>query len=147
MVKYYDIPFEQIGGIKELWEKNRQYHENTSKHFKEIYQFIRFDEKAKSFSGFPKDKLKITVAEKDNQYVGYCISTIRGDKGEVESLHVDSESRRMGIGRELMNRHIKWLREKSSKVIGVTVSQENDSTISFYKKLGFYPNTLYMQMK
>ncbi len=39
------------------------------------------------------------------------------------------------------------LKENNCKVIGVTVSQENETTIGFYKKLGFYPNTLYMQQR
>jgi GNAT superfamily N-acetyltransferase len=46
-----------------------------------------------------------------------------------------------------MRRNIEWLKDKGCIVIGVTVSQENHSTISFYKKLGFYPNTVYMQLK
>ncbi len=42
---------------------------------------------------------------------------------------------------------MEWLKENNCKVIGVTVSQENETTIGFYKKLGFYPNTLYMQQR
>ncbi len=42
---------------------------------------------------------------------------------------------------------MEWLKENNCKVIGVTVSQENETTIGFYKKLGFYSNTLYMQQR
>jgi len=48
---------------------------------------------------------------------------------------------------KIASKHIEWMREMNCKVIGVTVSQENESTIYFYRKLGFYPNTLYMQQK
>ncbi|CAH2213497.1 GNAT family N-acetyltransferase [Tepidibacter aestuarii] len=147
MVEFYDISFDKIGVIKNLWEENRQYHENTSEYFKELYHSISFDQRVKAFSILPNDMLKITVSKKEDEYIGYCISTINGSKGEVESLHVNADSRRNGIGQELMNRHIEWIREKGCIVIGVTVSQENKSTISFYEKLGFYPNTLYMQLK
>lgn len=147
MIEYYDIPFDNIGVIKNLWEKNRQYHESTSEYFKELYHSIKFDEKVKTFASLSKDMMKITVAKNDNEYIGYCISTVRDGKGEVESLHIDAKSRRKGIGQELMDKHIEWLRKKDCHIIGVTVSQENESTISFYKKLGFYPNTMYMQLK
>ncbi|MFT9496543.1 GNAT family N-acetyltransferase [Anaerosolibacter sp.] len=137
MVEFYDISFDKIEVIKNLWEENRQYHENTSEYFKELYHSISFDQKVKALSLLPQGMLKITIAKNEDKYIGYCISAINGGKGEVESLHVDAGSRRNGIGHELMKRHIEWLREKGCIIIGVTVSQENESTISFYKKLRF----------
>ena len=62
-------------------------------------------------------------------------------------MHVNETNRGSGIGKKLVSKHIEWMKEKNCKEIGVTVSQENEHTIGFYKKLGFYPNTLYMQMK
>ncbi len=147
MVKIFDINYDEINIIKNLWEKNRQYHEVNSEHFKDLYHSIDFDERMKAFDVFDKDTMVITVAQNDDKYIGYCISTINDGKGEIDSLHVDKTCRGNGIGKELMIKHIEWMKEKNCKVIGVTVSQENESTILFYKKLGFYPNTLYMQLK
>ncbi|MCK4257380.1 MAG: GNAT family N-acetyltransferase [Halanaerobiales bacterium] len=147
MNEIFDISYEEIEVIKNLWEKNRQYHENSSEYFKESYRFISFDQRTKAFSVFNKETMKITVAKSNDDYIGYCISTIIEEKGELESLHVDETSRGNGIGKKLVIKHIEWMKEKNCKVIGVTVSQENESTIWFYKKLGFYPNTLYMQLK
>lgn len=147
MCEIFDISYVGIEAIKELWEKNRLYHENTSEYFKESYRSISFDDRIKAFSGFDNDSIKITVAKSDGKYIGYCISTIVNDKGELESLHVDEANRRNGIGRKLVMRHLEWMKEKNCKVIGVTVSQENEPTIMFYRKLGFYPNTVYMQQK
>jgi ribosomal protein S18 acetylase RimI-like enzyme len=87
------------------------------------------------------------VAKSNNSYIGYCISTIIDGKGELESLHVIETHRGSGIGKTLVIKHIEWMKEKNCKVIGVAVSQENESTIGFYRKLGFYPKTLYMQLK
>lgn len=147
MLQIFDILYDDIGVIRELWEKNRLYHENTSEHFKESYHFINFDERMKAFDLNDKETLKITVAKKNDKYIGYCISTIINDVGELQSLHIDESFRGNGAGMQLVTKHIEWLKEKHCKTIGVTVSQENHNTIMFYKRLGFFPNTLYMEMK
>jgi ribosomal protein S18 acetylase RimI-like enzyme len=144
MNEIFDISYDEVEIIKNLWEKNRQYHENTSEYFKESYRFISFEERIKAFEN---QTIKITVAKSDDGYIGYCISTIIDGKGEIDSLHVDEYNRGNGIGKELVIKHMEWLKENNCKVIGVTVSQENETTIGFYKKLGFYPNTLYMQQR
>lgn len=144
-MEIFDISYDKVEIIRELWEKNRQYHERTSEFFKESYRFLCFEDRIKAFSTLNKDEIKITVAKINDQYVGYCLSTAVKGKGELESMHVDETMRGKGIGTELAIRHLQWMREKNCDVIGVTVSQENKSTIAFYSKLGFYPNTLYMQ--
>jgi len=143
----FDISYDEIDIIKNLWEKNRLYHANSSEYFKELYRNISFDQRIKALGVFNEETMKITVAKSNNEYIGYCISTIIDGKGELQSLHVDEANRGKGIGKELSIKHIEWMKEKNCQVIGVTVSQENESTISFYKMLGFYPNTLYMQLK
>ena len=147
MIETLDIPYDEVGVIKDLWDKNRLYHENSSEHFKELYRTMSFEERIKAFSVFSEEAIKITVAKDADDYVGYCISTIMDGKGEMQSLHVDEARRGNGIGKELVHRHLEWMKENNCEVIGVTVSQENKSTIGFYRKLGFYPNTLYMQQK
>jgi ribosomal protein S18 acetylase RimI-like enzyme len=147
MIEIFDISYEHIEVIKNLWEKNRKYHEDNSEYFKESYRLVNFEDRMKAFSRFNKDTMKITVAKENDEYIGYCISTISNGKGEVDSLHVDKANRGNGIGKNLVTIHLEWMKEKNCKVIGVTVSQENEATIGFYKNLGFYPNTLYMEQK
>lgn len=147
MSEIFDISFDEIDVVKNLWEKNRQYHEKSSEHFKEVYRDISFDHIIKALEGLDNEFLKITVVKSSDEYIGYCISTIIDEKGELKSLHVDETCRGNGIGKKIVDKHIEWMKEKKCRVIGVTVSQENESTIWFYKKLGFYPNTLYMQLK
>lgn len=147
MIELIDIPYEEVGIIKDLWEKNRKYHENISEYFGETYRFMSFDERIKAFGIFNDETMKITVARDNDEYIGYCISTAVDGKGEIESIHVDEHSRGNGIGKKLVQSHLDWMNERGCKVIGVTVSQENEATIGFYRKRGFYPNTLYMQQK
>ena len=108
---------------------------------------MNFDQRIKAFSVFDKETMKITIAISNDKYIGYCISTAIDGKGELESMHVDESCRGNGVGKRLAQRHLEWMKEKDCNVIGVTVSQENEPTIGFYKKLGFFPNTLYMQQK
>lgn len=145
MYEFFDIKYNEISIIKELWEKNRQYHEDTSEYFGQLYHSINFEDRIKIFAGFNEDTLKITVAKENGEYVGYCISTIVEGSGELESIHVSASKRGKGIGKELAIKHINWMKKNNCKVITVTVSQENKNTVHFYKSLGFYPNTLYMQ--
>lgn len=147
MNNIFDITYDEIEVIKDLWEKNRQYHENSSEYFKESYRSMNFEERIKAFAVFNKDTMKISVAKRNDEYIGYCISTAIDGTGEIQSLHVDETYRGNGIGKKLVDKHIEWMNEKHCKVIGVTVSQENESTIRFYAQFGFFPNTLYMQRK
>jgi len=143
--KINDISIKEISLIKNLWEKNRAYHEETSAYFSQAYQGLCFEDRMKKFDDYSEDTYKISLCKIDEAIVGYCISTISDGIGEVDSIHVESSLRGNGIGYKLVERHLKWMKETKCKSIGVTVSQENETTIGFYKKLGFYPNTLYMQ--
>ena len=97
MIELIDIEYKEIDTIKELWEKNREYHENSSEHFGELYRSLNFDERIKAFSVFDGDTMNITVAKKDGKYIGYCISTAVDGKGEVESIHVAESCRGGGV--------------------------------------------------
>ena len=147
MYKIFDISPEEVEVIGELWEKNRLYHQELSRHFKEVYNSITFDDRIGSLKDLDKENVKITVAQKDDRYIGYCISRVAEENGELESLHVDRSSRGTGVGRTLSASHIKWMREKGCRSISLKVDHENKGAISFYRKLGFYPNTLDLQLK
>lgn len=149
MVCLRDISFSQVSIIKDLWEKNRKYHENLSEFFGDLYSDLVFEERINSFSTFDKDHIKITLAEDtlNRNILGYCISTFEGIEGETQSLHVAEEIRGSGIGKSLMDSHIKWLKNNGCKDITITVASENTNTIEFYKTLGFKANTLEMRLK
>ncbi len=144
-----DIPFSQVSIIKDLWEKNRKYHENISEYFGDIYSDLIFEERINSFSIYDKDHIKISIAENSSngKLLGYCISTFKEDDGETHSLHVDETARNSGIGKKLMENHVNWLQSNGCKSISITVAVENAKTIEFYKSLGFKSNTLEMKKR
>lgn len=149
MINYRDIKFNEISIIKELWERNRKYHENISENFGSLYSNLIFEDRINSFSSFDENHIKITIAENkdDGKLLGYCISTFEGSRGEPQTLHVLKDARGNGIGRKLMEDHLKWLKVNGCSEITITVSYENYNTIEFYKSLGFSPNTIEMRMK
>lgn len=147
MICCRDIPFNEISIIKELWEKNREYHENISENFGNLYADLVFEERMNHFSSFDNEHLKITAAqESENNILGYAISTFEENEGCIHSLHVAENYRGSGIGKELMNSHIDWLKENGCKDISITVAVENLNTIEFYKSLGFKENTIEMRL-
>ena len=146
-MKYQDIGFEKISLIKNVWEKNRDYHRDISEHFSNDYVGLHFEERMQFLGDIDKENVKITIAEKNNEVFGYCISCCEAHKGELLSLHVLESERSKGIGKELSKTHLDWLKSKKCSEIQVVVSQENNNTIRFYKDLGFLANTIQMKLK
>lgn len=142
---YWDIGVDELHLIRDLWEQNRLYHEQTSEFFGPAYQQVRFEDRMRKFRALGDTLVRVTICRSDARVVGYCLSTAVDGVGELESIHVAHALRGSGIGQALAMRHLQWMREKGCQSIGVTVSQENRNTIRFYRKLGFYPNTLYLQ--
>lgn len=149
MVCYKDIQFGQISIIKDLWEKNREYHENLSEHFGYLYSNLVFEERMGPFDSFDADSIKITIAENslDKRVLGYCLSAIERNEGQTHSLHVAEYARGLGIGKRLMGDHINWMKSRGCENIVITVSYENINTVEFYKTLGFKENTIEMRIK
>jgi len=147
-VSYRDIQFSEISVIKEVWERNRKYHEEITESFKHLYSDLVFEERMCGFDGFDENHMKITLAEDagSKSMLGYCISTFEGTEGELQTLHVVEEARKNGIGKELMDRHLEWLKKSGCQEIKLTVSSENPSTINFYQSIGFKANTVEMRL-
>lgn len=147
MITYKDIDFSEIHTIKHLWESNRAYHEETSEFFAKAYHGLIFEERIAGFSTYASEDILISVAYDDDKAIGYCL-TVKSDlKGELATLHVLPSHRGLGIGKKMVGDHLKWLEDSACDNISVVVSQENASTIAFYKSFGFYPNTLEMHKK
>jgi GNAT superfamily N-acetyltransferase len=72
--------------------------------------------------------------------IGYCISTISAKKqGEIESIYVEPDYRRSGIGDIFMKRALSWMDIMSvnRKILGVGAG--NEEVFGFYSRYNFYP--------
>lgn len=126
---------------------------------------LPFDEKvdknwAHTFKGekYYKDKIKeITgvcfVAEINGEIIGYLtaankeIPSYRLVKvADLENLFVKKDFRSKGVGKKLLGEFKKWAKEIKVDKVAVTVFALNERAIGFYKREGFMPQDLNLEM-
>ena len=87
----------------------------------------------------------ILVAEEDDQIIGLCwISVVdRGiDKqAEINEFYVESDFRKKGIGKKLLEEAKAELKKRNTEVIFVWTHEYNKKAINLYKKSGFKKST------
>lgn len=143
-IEYIEGNEKLIDSIAPLWTKLNEHHKANSTQFISKYENFTFEERKTSLmKKVNLGIMKINLAKdiKTNTFVGYCISTIDEENvGEIESLYVEADYRKFGIGKELMTRTLKWLDESIvlAKVIGVAAG--NEQAFGFYERFGFYPS-------
>lgn len=133
--------------IKPLWEKLNQIHLNESPYFKEHYKNFTFEKRCSKFFTIDENNIRIEVVFDDTQPVGYCIGTIEGTKGEIDSVFVDESYRNKKLGTKLIEDCVEWLQKSGCVTIGVNVAEGHESVIAFYMKFGFYPRLRYLQYR
>ncbi|MCC5912556.1 MAG: GNAT family N-acetyltransferase [Clostridiaceae bacterium] len=131
---------ELLDFVKPLWEQLNKHHEENSRYFPDRFRNLKFEDRKKKFIDDTNTQLRIDlVKDQQNQiFVGYCISTITIDLvGEIDSLYIEKEYRKYGIGDKLMCRALEWLEsgKAGKKVIGI--AEGNEQVFEFYKKYGF----------
>lgn len=147
--------FEIISGSRELlnlvqplWEKLNKYHETNSNYFKEKFRNFTFETRKNKFINDSSLKVRIDLIKDIGKgiYIGYCISTV--DKalvGEIDSLFIEKEYRKFGLGDKLMENALEWLESHQviTKIIGV--AEGNEGVLEFYKRYGFYKRRIILE--
>jgi diamine N-acetyltransferase len=134
-----DVTKAEIAVIKPVWECLNAIHLRDSVFFKGHYRAFTFEKRLEGLLKHEDDDLKITVVSGVGAALGYCLSTISGDSGEIESLCLLEELRGGGFGRMLVESHVAWMRDRKCARIRVSVSHGHESVLGFYEKLGFRP--------
>ncbi len=82
-------------------------------------------------------KSEIFIAKNDDVVVGFLITSfisyIATKIGYIDELFIEEKFRKIGIGKSLVYKAIKWQKLNNAEVIFVTT----DDAQEFYKKLGF----------
>jgi|GEM_PF-93722 len=132
---------ELLGEVKELWQKLNSHHLNGTDYFKEKFQNNTFEKRMKSLTekALEGDIQVLVIKDTDKDCkIGYCVSTFNADgTGEIDSLYVEQEYRKLHLGDELMKAALKWLESKEPKEIILSVAGGNEKVLDFYKKYGF----------
>ncbi len=142
---------EDLDLVKPLWEKLNGLHKSLSPNFKERFQAMNWDKrKINLISKSGKLFLEFAIDNKNNKIVAYCISSIekRNEKvGEIDSIFVEKEQRKSGIGKQLLNNAINWLISQNTETQKLLVGVGNESVIDYYKQFDFLPLHIVLQRK
>ena len=87
----------------------------------------------------------VFVADDDGEVAGYVFAALephswkelRGPAGFIHDLVVDEHAYRKGIGAELMNAAIRWLRERGAPRVVLGTAVQNSPAQALFKRLGF----------
>lgn len=146
MYCYKDITQNEIAELKSLWEGNRIFHQHLSKYFSADYEGLIFEQRMNALFEYA-EKVKITVAKDETAVpVGYCLSIIHGNTGEVATLYIDEQHRKKGIAKKLLSQHLDWLKGQLCKDIFVHVLSVNEHAIRLYEDMGFEQDLLKMRV-
>jgi ribosomal protein S18 acetylase RimI-like enzyme len=147
-IEYIETGVQDLDLIKPLWEKLNEHHRVRSKYFAEETGRRTFADRKKSLTDKSKAELRVTLAKDNNNgaLIGYCVSSISaGEQGEVESIYVEPDYRKLGIGDALMQRALSWMDDKQIKRKRIGVGSGNEEVFGFYSRYGFYPRATILQ--
>ena len=149
IITYKRLSIRNLLEIKPLWEELNKIHLADSVYFKEHYQSFSFESRSSKWMKLQEDNIFILFAQTDNlTSIGYCVSTIDIDKNaEIDSLFVDTNFRKQGIGHELIEKSKEWLQKNSCKSIRLSVSYGHENVLPFYLKSGFFPRLTTLEFK
>jgi len=140
----------EIELIKPLWEQLNSVHLEKSIYFKNKFEKFTFDKRTKSiYEKSQKGNIKIDMlwnSETEN-YVGYCLSSIEDTLGEIESIYIDNNYRKFGLGGKLMESSLSWFELNGITNIQIGVVYSNEEALPFYKRYGFYVGNYILKRK
>lgn len=107
-----------INFVQPLWKKLNKHHKVSSNYFQNSFLSLKFEDRINKFINDDNLKIKVDLIKhiKSNLYIGYCISTINKELvGEIDSLFIEREYRKYGLGGSLMKRALDWLNDNQVK--------------------------------
>jgi GNAT superfamily N-acetyltransferase len=142
-VEYIVTDQQGLDLIADLWEKLREHHKARSLHHApDLARMTFYQRKKELLDKSVKGSLHVKLAKDKitGKLVGYCVSTITADKqGEIDSIYVEEDYRRSGIGDNLMKSALEWMDGLSINKRFIAVVFGNEEVFPFYAKYGFYP--------
>jgi len=134
--------------VKTLWEKLNKINHDSSPFFKHEYSFFTFEERIRKILRLDENDVRIFIAKiSEKELIGYCITTIQGNSGEIDSIFVEQKYRYMKTGEKLVLKSLEWLKKRGCGRIFLNISYGNETAIGFYEKFGFRPRHIRMEMK
>lgn len=91
--------------------------------------------------GANDDKQLILIAEAEGKALGYGLCNYferRGSiVGYIDELYVKEEARGLGLGKQLMNSCMEWMKERGATRVTLNAFAFNQNALAIYEKDGF----------
>lgn len=154
-VRYKILPREQLGAIEPLWDTLNEHHRNRSTHFAAFYDMFTFEQRMEKFDDKTL-RVRIEVAlvddPKEGKKAGHMAafsicSVTKQAAGELDSLFVERQYRRRGIGTALAKRAFAWMDREAALSKSLSVVYGNEEVLSFYRMFKFYPSRLELNQR
>lgn len=137
--------------IKPLWEKLNNIHENLSPDFKERFGKMNWEtRKNKLLLKSCKIMFDYVIEVESQSIIGYCVCSIEKNNektGEIDSVFIEENHRKSGVGAKLMDNAINWLIQEKTEIQKLIVGVGNEDVLDFYKQFDFYPLHIVLQRK
>ncbi len=144
-MKITEIDKNNIHKIKDLWEELNAHHCEKSSHFKFHFESFSFEKRIEGL--LDKEHLVIYAVEIKSSLVGYCIATVNGRNGEIDSLYIKKEYRGDGLGNKLTEKALAWIDKLGCNEVKVYIAEGNESSLPFYERFGFRERFRVLQIK
>ena len=130
---------ELLNEIKETWEMLNKHHEEKSLNFKDRFANFNFHEREKDLiKKTETGEILVLIPFIGNKKAGHCVSSHNNNgKGEIETLYIKNEFRKYGLGKLMMEKSLKWLKESDVNNIDILVAAGNEEVLPFYERFGF----------
>lgn len=77
------------------------------------------------------------VFEQDDRILGYCNLRVLAGEGEVQRIAVHPDSRRLGVGRKMMDTMVEYAIRERAYAISLEVREGNLAARNLYESYGF----------
>jgi len=130
------IDTENIHDIRPLWEKLNIHHREHSIHSRAHFASLTFADRLELLER--RDQVGVFAVRDSTEFIGYCIASMEGGDGEIDSLYILPEYRRKQCGADLVAKAESWLQSQGAKRIHISVAEGNESVFAFYARQGYY---------
>ena len=134
---------ELLDRCRALWERLKVHQTERSPFFAEAMGRGTWEARRQAYVAKAQldGALRVDLALRGGVPIGYCITTITAAQiGEIESIYVEPDHRRRGVGRALIEAAFAWLDAEGIQHRMIGVAGGNEEVIPFYRRFGYVPS-------
>jgi len=133
-----NLNYTEIGKIMHLLIALADHHNKTSVNFIGFYPLKPFEKIISEISQKIKDGYStVDIIQENGQIIAFSQYTIEQNLGILEYLVILPEYRNRGYGKLLMDRVLKYFKDKNIARVELKVAYGNDDAKRFYENYGF----------